>query len=86
MTSAAVLTETMAQLLEKSKLPKVIFISSRLSSIARVLQPNVSLIPLPFYNSSKSAMDMLCAFYVVKHQGWKVNAVCPGLGATALTL
>ena len=83
-TSAAVLTETVTPLLEKSKLPKVIFVSSRLGSIARVLEPNVDLVPLPFYNSSKSAMNMLCAFYAVKHPGWKVNAVCPGLNATGL--
>jgi NAD(P)-dependent dehydrogenase (short-subunit alcohol dehydrogenase family) len=83
-TSTALLTEAMTPLLEKSKLPKVIFITSRLGSIVRVLQPNSEFVPTPFYNSSKSAMNMLCAFYAKKHPNWKVNAVCPGLNTTGL--
>ena len=83
-TSAAVFTETMTPLLEKSKLLKVIFITSRVGSIARVLQPNPEFVPAPFYNSSKSAMNILSAFYAVKHRNWKVNTVCPGLNAIGL--
>jgi NAD(P)-dependent dehydrogenase (short-subunit alcohol dehydrogenase family) len=83
-TSAALLTEAMTPLLEESKLPKVIFITSRLGSIARALQPNSEFVPTPFYNSSKSATNMLCAFYARKHPNWKVNAVCPGSTATQL--
>jgi NAD(P)-dependent dehydrogenase (short-subunit alcohol dehydrogenase family) len=79
-TSAALLTEAMTPLLEKSKLPKVIFIASRLGSIARALQPNFEFVSAPFYNSS-----MLCAFYAKKHPSWKVNALCPGLNATELS-
>jgi short-subunit dehydrogenase involved in D-alanine esterification of teichoic acids len=67
-TSAALLTEAMTPLLEKSKLPKVIFITSRLGSIAGVLQPNSEFV----------------SFYTKKHPSWKVNAVCPGLNATEL--
>jgi hypothetical protein len=74
----------MTPLLEKSKLPKVIFIISRLDSIARVLQPNPESMPVPFHNSSKSAINILCDFYSVKHPDWKVNTVCPGLSATGL--
>jgi NAD(P)-dependent dehydrogenase (short-subunit alcohol dehydrogenase family) len=83
-TSAAVLTSAMTPLLEKSKLAKVIFISSGLGSIGNVLRPNSRLVDVPFYNSSKSAMNMLSAYYSKKHPDWKVNAVCPGLNATGL--
>lgn len=83
-TSAAILTEIMTPLLKKSKLPKVIFITSRLDSIACVQRPDSEFVQAPYYNSSKSAMNMLCAFYARKYPGWKVNTVCPGLNATAL--
>lgn len=82
--SAAVLTETMTPLLKKSKLPKVIFITSRLSSVSRIIQPDSEFVPVPFYNSIKSATNMLLAFYGRKYPDWKVNTVCPGLNATGL--
>ena len=83
-TSAAILTETMTPLLERSQLAKVIFISSRLGSITKVLQPNSEFIKAPYYNSSKSAMNMLAAYYSKLHEDWKVNSVCPVYNATAL--
>jgi NAD(P)-dependent dehydrogenase (short-subunit alcohol dehydrogenase family) len=82
-TSAAVLTEKMVPLLEKSKLPKVIFISSTLGSIGTVLQRGV-MFKGPWYNSSKTAMNALAAYYSKLYPGWKVNAVCPGLRSTGL--
>lgn len=82
--STGFFTETMIPLLEKSKLPKVIFISSSLGSIGG-LQKGGPLIPLPYYNSSKSAVNMLAAYYAKKHTNFKVNTVCPGLRATGLS-
>ena len=83
--STACLTEAMIPLLSKSKLPKIIFITSALGSIADVLRPESNLIPVPHYNSSKSAMNMLCAYYAKKYPDWKVNACCPGLNSTGLS-
>lgn len=85
-TGAAVLTEAMIPLLEKSPLPKIIFISSGLGSIANVLRPEAKLIPVPFYSASKAALNYLAAYYSKKYaeKGFKVNSVCPGLNATNL--
>ena len=83
-TGAAILTETMLPLLEKSKLPKIIFISSLLGSIGHVLEPEAKLIPAPFYSASKSAMNYLTAYYAKKCPNFKVNSCCPGFNATGL--
>jgi NAD(P)-dependent dehydrogenase (short-subunit alcohol dehydrogenase family) len=83
-TGAAILTETMLPLLEKSKLPKIIFISSGLGSITNVLRPEAKLIPVPFYSASKSAMNYLAAYYAKKCPSFKVNSCCPGFNATGL--
>ena len=86
--SAACLTEAFIPLLRKSSNPRIIFISSRLGSIARTLDPehgNYGL-DLPAYKSSKAAMNMFMAHYAVKlkGEGCKVNACCPGHCATNL--
>lgn len=81
--SAAVMTEKMIPLLEKSALPKIIFISSGLGSIAK-FQDGYTFVDAPWYNSSKSAVNYLSAFYARKYPTWKVNACCPGLNATGL--
>jgi NAD(P)-dependent dehydrogenase (short-subunit alcohol dehydrogenase family) len=83
-TSAALLTEAMTPLLKKSRLPKAIFISSRVGSIGRLLRPSPEFVDAPYYNCSKTAMNMLCAFYSKKYPNWKVNTVCPGLRGTGL--
>ena len=83
-TGAAILTETMIPLLEKSKLPKVIFISSGLGSIAKLLMPESKVIPVPFYSASKSAVNYLVAYYAKKYPNFKVNSCCPGYNATGL--
>lgn len=83
-TGAAVLTETMLPLLENSSLPKIIFVSSRLGSIANVLTPEAKLYPVPFYSASKSAMNYLAAYYAKKCPNFKVNSCCPGFNATGL--
>ena len=77
-----VLTEKLVLLLEKSKLPKIIFITSTLGSISKTLDGQCP--PIPWYNSSKAALNMLCAYYACQHPRWKVNACCPGYRATGL--
>ncbi len=81
-TSTAVLTEKMAPLLEKSPLPKVIFISSTLGSIQLTLKGIMW--NGPWYNSSKSAVNALAVHYSKLYPKWKVNSVCPGYRATGL--
>lgn len=81
--STAVLTDKMIPLLEKSSLPKIIFISSILGS-AGALQSGFALRPLPWYSSSKAAVNHLCIWYSRKYPKWKINACCPGHLATGL--
>jgi NAD(P)-dependent dehydrogenase (short-subunit alcohol dehydrogenase family) len=81
-TGAAILTETMLPLLQKSKLPKIIFISSGLGSIANTLRPEAKLLPIPFYSASKTAVNYLAAYYAKKCPHFKVNSCCPGFNAT----
>jgi NAD(P)-dependent dehydrogenase (short-subunit alcohol dehydrogenase family) len=83
-TSAALLTDAMTPLLEKSKNPKVIMITSGLGSIQRVLDQKSAPIPVPWYSASKSALNYLTVYYAKKFPEWKVNAVCPGYRATGL--
>jgi len=82
-TSQAVLTERFAPLLEKSKLPKVIFLSSTLGSIETTLQRE-RVYPGIWYSSSKSALNALAVWVAKSNPRWKVNAVCPGSRATAI--
>ncbi|KAJ9603944.1 hypothetical protein H2200_011466 [Cladophialophora chaetospira] len=81
-TSTAVLTEKMAPLLEKSSLPKVIFISSTLGSIGTTLKG--IMFKGPWYSVSKSGDNYLAAYYSKLYPRWKVNSVCPGYRATGL--
>ncbi|KEF62737.1 uncharacterized protein A1O9_00710 [Exophiala aquamarina CBS 119918] len=82
-TSQAVLTERFAPLLEKAKLPKVIFLSSTLGSIETQLQRE-RVYPGIWYSSSKSALNALAVWFAKTNPRWKVNAVCPGMRATAI--
>jgi len=82
-TSTAVLTEKLVPLLEKSSLPKVIFISSTLGSIQTTLDRGV-MYKGPWYSSSKSAMNALAVYYAKLYPRWKVNSVCPGHRSTGL--
>ena len=83
-TSTALLTDAMTPLLEKSKSPKVIMITSGLGSIQRVLDQKTAPLPVPWYSASKTAMNYLCVYYAKKFPHWRVNAVCPGYRATGL--
>ncbi|KIV82243.1 hypothetical protein PV11_04366 [Exophiala sideris] len=82
-TSTAVLTDKLIPLLEKSQIPKIIFISSGLGSIQRTLEKGKP-IPVPWYNASKTAINAITAYYAQLHPDFKVNSVCPGHRATGL--
>jgi NAD(P)-dependent dehydrogenase (short-subunit alcohol dehydrogenase family) len=83
-TGTALLTDAMTPLLNKSKTPKVIMITSVLGSIQNVLDGKGTPLPVPWYSASKSAMNYLCVYYAKKEPTWRVNAVCPGYRATGL--
>jgi NAD(P)-dependent dehydrogenase (short-subunit alcohol dehydrogenase family) len=74
----------MLPLLEKSGLPKIIFVSSGLGSITNVLRHEAKLYPVLFYSASKSAMNYLAAYYAKKCPNFKVNSCSPGFNATGL--
>lgn len=80
--STGVFTDAMLPLLQQSKLPKIIFLSSSLGSISR-LENGGPQYSLP-YAASKSAINMMTMWYSKKYRNFKINAVCPGLRATAL--
>jgi NAD(P)-dependent dehydrogenase (short-subunit alcohol dehydrogenase family) len=83
-TSTAVITDRLVPLLKKSKLPKVIFISSTLGSLQSTLSHDGVMADVVWYSSSKSAMNALAAYYSKLYPQWKVNTVCPGYRATGL--
>ncbi|TVY45755.1 Short-chain dehydrogenase/reductase [Lachnellula occidentalis] len=80
---AALTTESFIPLLKSSPTPRIVFMSTVVSSLA-----NEQKFPafLPVYRSSKSALNMLMMHYasMYKDAGWKVNASCPGYCATNL--
>ncbi|KAF4630457.1 hypothetical protein G7Y89_g7683 [Cudoniella acicularis] len=84
--SSAVVTEKLIPLLSLSDLPKIIFVSSLLGSISSMSAKEKEVSPLPWYSSSKTALNYLMAYYAMRYgpKGWKVNAACPGLNATAI--
>jgi NAD(P)-dependent dehydrogenase (short-subunit alcohol dehydrogenase family) len=83
-----IMTETFRPLLAKSKDARLIFLSSRLSSISIRLQPDHQSYNAPFapYRISKAALNMwaACAAKEGKEQGIRVWTVDPGLVATNL--
>ncbi|KIV96287.1 hypothetical protein PV10_00170 [Exophiala mesophila] len=83
-TSQAVLTHSLTPLLEKSQKPKVIFLSSSLGSVQKTLESSSKPWEGLWYTSSKTAVGGLTAWYAKTFPRWRVNAVCPGLRATAL--
>lgn len=83
--STALLTDKMIPLLQHSKAPKIIFISSDLGSLGLVLKNGKSMAPqVPWYTSSKAALNMLTLHYATEYPAFKVNACNPGLRATGL--
>lgn len=85
--STAIVTEAFTSLLSSSSSPRVVFMSSGLSSLARRSAAAFdSTAILPIYRSSKTALNMLMLHYASKYKdaGWKVNASCPGHCSTNL--
>ena len=81
---AALTTDAFIPLLGESPAPRVVFISSDISSLTDRWNNPVF---LPVYRSSKAALNMIMLHYAVKYKSsskWKVNACCPGYCATNL--
>jgi NAD(P)-dependent dehydrogenase (short-subunit alcohol dehydrogenase family) len=78
----AAVTDAFIPLLEKSTLPRLVFLSSKLGSIADRLDEKSVYDPVGVfvYRTSKAALNMVAAQYARKYRekGWKVNVVCPG--------
>ena len=83
------LTEAMVPLLSKSSSPRVVNISSELSSFAMRTDPAwvYANMHMPTYQASKAALNSLTLSYasLLKDKGIKVNSVCPGYTATEAT-
>lgn len=83
------LTEAMAPFLAKSNRPRIVNVSSELSSFGMRADPNwaYSAIKLPTYAASKAALNSLTVSYAdqLRDKGFKVNAICPGYTATEAT-
>jgi len=75
-------TEAFIPLLEKSTLPRIVFVSSSLGSFGY----NGVLGGYPVYRSTKTALNMFAFQYAhrFEKQGWKINIACPGFLATNL--
>ncbi|KAH8810576.1 short chain dehydrogenase reductase [Xylogone sp. PMI_703] len=84
----ACLTEAFLPLLRKSALPRIVFVSSRMGSIAVSTDSSTFFYNIDYksYDASKAAVNMLAVNYarILKDQGGMVNAVCPQLIKTKL--
>lgn len=81
---SAITTEIFTPLLSKSVDPRVVFMSSSLGSLGKMIVDANS--PFLTYRSSKTAMNMVMKTFAEIHKkdGWKVNSACPGHTKTAL--
>lgn len=83
------LTEAMVPFLAKSTRPRIVNVSSELSSFGMRADPNwaYNAIKLPTYAASKAALNSLTVSYAdqLRDKGIKVNAICPGYTATEAT-
>lgn len=88
-TGAACLTEACLPLLRKSEFPRVVFVSSRMGSIAVSTDKSTPFYSADYkaYDASKAALNMLAVNYarILEDAGGVSNAVCPGLVQTKLT-
>ena len=86
---AACLTEACLPLLRKSKLPRLLFVSSTMGSLSVTTDKTTPFYSTDYkaYDSSKAALNMLALNYarILDGDGAMVNAVCPGLVQTKLT-
>jgi NAD(P)-dependent dehydrogenase (short-subunit alcohol dehydrogenase family) len=87
--SAVILTEALLPLLQKSKDPRIINVSSSLGSLTERADPKSVGYDLPAeaYRMSKAALNMASVGMHVMYGGWgaKVWAYCPGYVVTNLT-
>ena len=85
----ACLTEACLPLLRKSKLPRLVFVSSRMGSLSEATNKSTFYYPIDYkaYDSSKAALNMLALNYarILEDDGALVNIVSPGLVKTKLT-
>ncbi|KAH0167806.1 hypothetical protein KCU67_g3747, partial [Aureobasidium melanogenum] len=85
---AADLVEEFIPLLERSQLPRLVFVSSGYASLHRFANFTPSYTTskffTPAYACSKAALNMLMLQYNVQYasKGWKINACCPGFTKT----
>ncbi|BGE86929.1 SDR family oxidoreductase [Methylosinus sp. 3S-1] len=83
------LTEAMTPLLARSKRPRIVNVSSELSSFGLRSKPDwiYANFAMPTYQASKAALNSLTLSYarLLKDKGAKVNAICPGYTATEAT-
>ncbi|EXJ85315.1 hypothetical protein A1O3_05990 [Capronia epimyces CBS 606.96] len=86
--STAVTTEAFIPLLQKSRAPRLLFMSSGIGSIGNMLDPSFPMYGVDSkpYSTSKASLNMLAALYSVQYgkQGFKVNVICPGYRATRM--
>jgi NAD(P)-dependent dehydrogenase (short-subunit alcohol dehydrogenase family) len=77
-------THSFLPLLQKSKHPRIVNVSSGMGSLALIRDPNrvESKFVAPLYSSSKSAVVLLTAQYARALPGIKINAADPGYTAT----
>jgi NAD(P)-dependent dehydrogenase (short-subunit alcohol dehydrogenase family) len=84
----ACLTEAILPLLRKSGLPRIVFVSSRMGSLAEATNREMPFFHWDFkaYDASKAAVNMLALNYarLLEDAGGLVNVACPGLVSTGL--
>ncbi|KAI1391667.1 short-chain dehydrogenase [Hypoxylon trugodes] len=83
------ITEAVLPLLRKASVPRIVFVSSRLGSLANALDPKAAFYENDFrpYNCSKASLNVLAINYarMLDNVGGLVNVVCPGLVKTRLS-
>ena len=84
----ATVTEECLPLLKLSKLPRIIFISSRMGSLSEATNKETIFYAADYkvYDASKAAVNILALNYarILEEHGGLVNVVCPGLVDTKL--
>jgi NAD(P)-dependent dehydrogenase (short-subunit alcohol dehydrogenase family) len=85
----AALTEGLMPHLQKSSLPRIVFVSSIMGSLEKSRDKSTPWYNIDYtaYDASKAAVNVLTLNYarILEGSGAKVNSVCPGLVKTALT-
>ena len=85
----ACLTEAVLPLLRKSTLPRIVFVSSTMGSLAQATVKDTPFYAIDYkaYDASKAAVNMLALNYarILEDVNGKSNAVCPGLVSTKFT-